>query len=63
MNTHHQDTSEERSRSIRDAFDRDVARQRAELERGRRESDPCDRGTPGCSVIRHTDLDSECEPW
>jgi hypothetical protein len=27
------------------------------------ESAPCDRGTPGCSVVRHVDLDSECQPW
>lgn len=28
---------------------------------GRAETDPCERGTPGCSVL-HT-RDSECETW
>jgi hypothetical protein len=32
-----------------------------ETARDRAETDPCERGTPGCSV-RHTG-DSECQPW
>jgi len=47
--------------SIRDAYDREVARQRDEVATGRRETEPCERGTIGCSV-RHAS-DSECETW
>lgn len=28
---------------------------------GRAETEPCERGTPGCSVL-HT-YDSDCQPW
>jgi hypothetical protein len=36
-------------------------RQLEETARGRKETDPCEKGTVGCSV--HHTTDSDCQTW
>jgi hypothetical protein len=37
--------------------------QRVEVAWDRDESDPCEVGTPGCSIHHHPDTDVPCQTW